>query len=87
MTAAVDFIDAEGVAAMIGVSRHTFLGRRDQLEAREGFPPPMPHIRRPLLWRRSQVTAWIEAQGLFAPAVPSVDVGPNVVLLREARRA
>lgn len=89
MTAAIrDFIDAQGVADMLGLpNRAAFLSRREALEALEEFPLPMPHMRRPLLWRRSQVAAWIEAQGRYAPDVTAADVGPNVVLLREARRA
>lgn len=83
-----DFITAEGVADMLGLpDGAAFLRRRADLEGSEDFPPPMPHIRRPLLWRKSQVAGWIEAQGRFAPDVRAADVGPNVVLMREARRA
>jgi len=79
-----DFIDAWAVAELLGMARLTFLHRREALERDEGFPPPMPHLRRPLLWRKSQVRAWIEAQGRFAPEVRPADVGPGVVSIREA---
>lgn len=80
------FIDAAQVATELGMSRASFLRRRDDFERGLGFPPPMPHTARPLKWRADQVTAWISAQGLPGRR-DQVVAGDNVVLMAEARRA
>lgn len=83
------FIDAGEVADLLGLTdRFAFLHRRERLMRDDGFPPPMPHSARPLLWRRSQVEAWIDAFGRTGTApVATVEPGGNVHLMREARRA
>jgi len=82
------FIDATGVAKMLDCSRATFLRRRDQLEADHRFPLPMPHIQSPLKWRRSQVAAWIDQNGLPRDVTPELPpeltpTGGNVVRLMQ----
>lgn len=58
------FIPAEDVARLIGYrTAHTFLMHRTRLERDEGFPPPLPTSRRPLLWRRDEVEGWIGEVG------------------------
>lgn len=81
------FIEAPEVAALLGLSLQSFLRGRLGYETHLGFPPPMPHTRRPLKWRADQVTAWIEAQGRAGRHALPAGTGANVVLLAEARRA
>lgn len=85
------FIEAADVAQLTGFQNATaFLRARPRLED-EGFPLPMPTSLRPLLWRREQVEAWIDVQGV--PRNQRIDLtslrdaGPNVILMAEARRA
>lgn len=82
------FVTRTEVADRLGITPATFDRRRPELEDEEGFPLPMPQSRRPLLWRRDQLELWIEAQGRpKADPLPLRPLGPNVVLLEEARRA
>lgn len=87
------FVDASAVATICGFAdRAAFLRARNRLEEDEGFPLPMPSLRRPLLWRADQVHAWVDRVGLPRAAVDPVEVDritlpPNVVLMAEARRA
>lgn len=83
------FIDAAEVADRLAISRHSFLVKRDQLARDHGFPDPMPHCARPLLWRRDEVEAWIDLNGRRRDEkLPDAGaLGANIVLLREARTA
>lgn len=85
------FIDAADVAQLTGFQNAAaFLRARPRLED-EGFPLPMPTSMRPLLWRREQVAAWVNVQGV--PRDQRIDLttmrnaGANVILMAEARRA
>lgn len=75
------FIDARQVAQELQLSPHSFLQKRENLVAHEGFPEHMPHCQRPLLWRASEVTAWIARQGLPRTA-PIEPTGGNVIRLQ-----
>ena len=56
------YIPAAAVAPMLGFARpEQFLRVRDALED-AGFPPPVPHIHRPLKWRADMVQAWLTRQ-------------------------
>ena len=83
------FVDAGGVAELLGLSgRGAFLRKRAELQREHGFPMPMPHSAQPLLWRRSQVLAWIEEHGLRAQdRAQQPTPGADLVLLKEATRA
>jgi predicted DNA-binding transcriptional regulator AlpA len=84
------FITTAEVAQLVGLSRNTFLAKREELAEKHGFPDPMPTSLCPLRWRRDRVEAWIAEQGLPRPLqaeLPPRPMGPNVVLLEEARRA
>lgn len=89
-TAAPTFIATAQVAQLLGLSDGGFLRQRPRLEDEAGFPEPMPHSRRPLRWRRDQVLAWIEGQGLPRDIEDRVDpalvASGRVILLAEARR-
>lgn len=89
MTAPI-FIATGDVAQLLGLSDGGFLRQRPRLEDEAGFPEPMPFARRPLRWRRDQVLAWIEGQGLPRDAACRIDpaaiASGQVVLLAEARR-
>lgn len=86
------FVDASAVAALCGFAdRAAFLRARARLEDEEGFPLPMPSLRRPFLWRADQVVAWVDRVGRpRAECEPDhlmpVPLPANVVLMREARR-
>ncbi|MBW4972107.1 hypothetical protein KZZ08_00660 [Roseovarius mucosus] len=81
------FLTAAQVADRLGLrDAGAFLRIRDRLEDAQDFPPPLPILRRPLRWRADAVQAWIDAQGLPAPADFTPTPGGNVVLLKEARR-
>jgi hypothetical protein len=75
------------VARELGITTETFLRRRAELEDLHGFPLPLPHALRPMLWRADQVRAWLDAQGLPKEAEVEIPAGANVILLREARVA
>ena len=82
------FLTAEELAPLIGLPcAGSFLRRRAMMERDQHFPLPLPHCRRPLLWRRDQVQAWLARQGLPAtrPA-PEADTDATH-LLRLARSA
>lgn len=86
------FVTAAGVASLIGMAdAAAFLRARDRLEQDHGFPLPMPTSRRPLLWRRETVAAWVEAQGHarddMANLAAIIAASPNVRLLEKARAA
>ncbi len=89
-SAAPTFITTAQVSQLLGVSDGSFRRRRAQLEDCAGFPEPMPHSARPLRWRRDQVLAWIQGQGLprdlEARVDPALVASGQVVLLAEARR-
>jgi hypothetical protein len=56
------------------------------------FPRPMPHCKRPLLWRADEVTAWVARNGRPAdPSLPTIDPGliasGKVALMDMARTA
>ncbi len=84
------FIPSAEVADRLDMTRNTFLQKRQLLEDRHGFPQPMPHQQRPMLWRADQVDQWIEAQGLPRDIEDRIDPAlvraGSVVLLAEARR-
>ncbi len=87
------FVDASAVATLCGFpDRAAFLRARNRLEEHEGFPLPMPSLRRPLLWRADQVAAWVDRVGMpramaEPPEVLRTPLPANVVLMAEARRA
>ncbi|MFN3953243.1 MAG: helix-turn-helix transcriptional regulator [Pararhodobacter sp.] len=87
------FITAPLVARLLGLpSAASLLARRRQMERIDDFPRPMPHSRRPLLWRASEVRAWIKAQGRPASATPprpapALSPGRNPAIMAEALRA
>ena len=85
------FITSAEVAGMLGISAPSFMRVRPRLEDEDGFPEPMPHCRRPLRWRRDQVEAWIDGQGLPRDRETMIDpaliTSGRVALLAEARRA
>lgn len=59
------FIDAAGVADLLGLpDADAFLRRRLDMEDNMGFPLSLPYWRRPLKYRRDQVIAWRDRQGL-----------------------
>ena len=80
-------IDAAEVGALLQMTRAGFLRRRDALEEREQFPVPMPHCRRPMLWRRDQVEAWLERVGMPREMAVPIPQGTNVLLFRQALKA
>ncbi len=83
-----DFITASEVAALLGLTdAPAFHRQRDRLEDDHDFPIPMPQCRRPFLWRRDQVQAWIDAQGGPKATPQPAPRGPNVVLLQRAMTA
>lgn len=58
-----DFIQADGVAELIGLDDGAaFLRRRARLERETGFPKPLPTSLKPLIWHRKQVEGWLSAQ-------------------------
>jgi predicted DNA-binding transcriptional regulator AlpA len=83
------FITADSVADLTGYrSAAEFLRHRARLEADHLFPLPMPTSTRPLRWRRDEVQAWVNRQGLpKAPPVVLPAPGGNIHLLRLARTA
>lgn len=84
-----DFIDAAGVAQLMGLpNADAFLWRRETLAA-QGFPLPVSWSRRPLKWRTDQVMRWLDQQGLprSAEVVPLRVVGGNARLLQLAGSA
>lgn len=85
------FLTSAGVAQALGlVSADAFLARRATLEAAPLlFPPPMPHCKRPLLWRADEVDGWIARHGIAAPAGidPALIATGKVALLEMARTA
>lgn len=85
---APDFVPTRAVARMIGISVNLFRIKREAMIEDLGFPEPLPHSSSPLLWRRDQVEAWVEGHGRpRAEPPPTRPIGPNVVLMEEARRA
>ena len=68
------FVPAPVVADLLGLpSGAAFLARRDMMETNLLFPRPMPHSRRPLLWKSAEVQAWIDRNG--GGAQPEIDPG------------
>lgn len=66
------------------------MARRARLESAPVlFPLPMPHCKRPLLWRADEVAGWIARHG--TPATPGIDPAliatGKVALLEMARTA
>jgi hypothetical protein len=59
------------VAARLNISADTLLDRRVDLALHHGFPMPLPHSRRPLLWDAAALDSWIAAQGAARPAQPA----------------
>lgn len=66
------FLTTEQVANRLGLcSSAAFLARRAAMEADMLFPRPMPHCKRPLLWRADEVAAWVGRNGGPADTAPS----------------
>lgn len=84
-----DFLDADQVARILGLTDGgAFLRRRDRLERETLFPPPLPITRRTLRWRADEVQAWLDRQGRALPQpLPPLPMGSNVILLHHARTA
>ena len=74
------FIDAAEVAQELCLSPGSFLQKRESLVEHQGFPQAMPHCQRPLLWRASEVKAWINRQGL--PRDTPIEPTGNVIRLQ-----
>ena len=89
MTARI-FIATAEVAQLLALTAGSFRRHRQNLEDQHGFPQPMPHQQRPMLWRADQVRHWIETQGLPRDIEDRIDPAlvrsGAVVLLAEARR-
>lgn len=83
------FVTTDQVAFMIGLTTSAFRTKREYLIEEAGFPEPLAHCLRPMRWKRDEVAAWLQSQGLprDEPPPPARPSGPNVVLLEEARRA
>ena len=83
------FIDAAQVAELIGLDdRAQFLRRREDMENHNDFPQPLPHILRPMKWRRELVEAWLNEAGQPINASQhQIPQGQNVHLLRKAATA
>lgn len=78
------FLNSTQVAQMIGYrAASAFLHNRERLERDTMFPQPLPTTtHRAFRWRRDEVQAWLDRQGL-----PRAPVGSaNVHLLRLAAR-
>ncbi len=75
------------VADALGLTYQAFVLRRGRMVADMGFPEPMPHCQRPLLWRRDRVDHWIAQQGLPRAVQPARPSGPNVYLFEKAQVA
>lgn len=85
---AAPFVNTDQVAFMVGLTTTAFRAKREAMIEDMGFPEPLPHALRPMLWRRDQVECWLTAQGRPRDQPPPPrPQGPNVVLLEEARRA
>lgn len=81
------FMTMTEVADALGLTYHAFVLRRQRMVQDMGFPEPMPHSQRPILWRRDRVEHWIAGQGL-PRAMPVVrPSGPNVYLFEKAQVA
>lgn len=78
------FITSAEVAALTGyTSAAAFMAQRDRLERETLFPLPMPtHSTRAFRWRRDEVQAWVDRNGLPRPPQSS-----NLHLLRLAHSA
>ena len=81
------YIDAAAVAGLMELDgAAAFQRRRAELEARHGFPPPVPWSRRPMKWRASDVEAWIAgARFASGEAAGGPDAARRVVMLHRAR--
>jgi len=78
------YIQTSDVAAMLGLANATaFLSRKTQLEEDHDFPLPMPQQKRPLLYRRDQVLAWLDQQGRPRAEPVHIPEGTNVQRLFE----
>lgn len=65
MTNPQPFITAPVVASLTGFSNAAlFLRKRDYLERVQDFPLPMPGTISPMKWRRVEVEAWVNRQGV-----------------------
>lgn len=81
------FITADQVAQIIGLDDGAaFLRQRLRLQLETLFPLPLPVQKRPMRWKRDEVQAWLDRQGLPVPPAPPVPVASNVVLLAHARK-
>jgi hypothetical protein len=56
--------------------RDSFRAWRVRAEKEEGFPPPLPHRRRPLAWSRASVLRWIDGDEHPRAPAPANDAGP-----------
>lgn len=83
------FIDAGDVAAMAGYpSRNAFLADRRRLEDEFGFPRPLAHRRRPLLWRLEAVRQWTAVADRSVDEMQALDLGlRQAAALQRARSA
>lgn len=85
------FIRTGDVAQRLCMSKGRFLAARQRLEDEHGFPQPMPHVRRPMLWRLDQVAQWIMDHGTPRDVEDRIDPAliqqGRVRILAEARRA
>lgn len=84
------FVRSAAVARLLGLSdASAFLARRGWMERAQLFPLPMPHSRRPLLWKRDEVLAWIDRFGrpVGADVPPELIASGQVHLLAMARSA
>ena len=82
MTAALPLlISADAVARLLGLdSARAFLRQRARLEDDLFFPPAVQVQLKNLRWRRDEVLAWIDRQGVAPMPMPAPR--SNVVQLR-----
>jgi|GEM_PF-5851114 len=84
------FLPSAAVAELLGLpSPAAFLARRDTMEGEQLFPLPMPHSRRPLLWKADEVQAWIDRNGRPLPQSidPDLLASGKVALIATGRAA
>lgn len=72
-------ITSDEVAGLLGlVNAAAFLRQRERLEAEALFPPCVKVQKRAMRWRRDEVLAWVDRQGVAPMPAPL----RNVVQLR-----
>ncbi len=86
------FIGVREVTDMLGYpGNEYFLRRRKRLESEFAFPRPCPWEKKRLLYKASEVTAWIEHAGSsmqeLAANVDNPSLQENIIMLAAAKVA